>query len=107
MELMKRTYYPADTSPQDGPHCDFETDSEFFRRWYSSTCLLSPGHEGEHNYSANWNAHIEVEKTFVGGVEVAFRSWHDNRRPLVVHSKAEAEEILSFLRQAFEDLLDE
>ena len=97
-------FYPANTSPQQGPHCDFETTSDFYRKWYSATCLLRPNHEGEHNFSANWNADATTAIHEAGdykALEIKFQSWHDSRG-IRIQSRAEGMELLDFLRSAID-----
>lgn len=95
------SYYPPDTAPQRGPHCGHETANEFERRWYSATCLLAPGHDGDHNYSANWNAHVDANPER-DGVTIAFRSWHDSRG-MRVRSREDADKLLGFLTAVLDE----
>lgn len=101
--MKRREYYPPGTSHQNGEHCGHPAQTEL-ERYYSKKCLLDAGHEGKHNFSANWNAHVEVEMLY-NTVSVEFRSWHDNRA-LDVHNKAEADALLAFLRRTFDDWLE-
>lgn len=106
---MKRLeYYPPGTSPQNYPLCDEPMGRNY--RDEKVSCMLQPGHEGDHRTGINWNAHVEVTpKTLIGksyGVDVAFRSWHDSRA-LAVRTREEADALLEFLRLAFDEFFRE
>lgn len=99
-----RYYYPPGSSPQSGQHCGIKPDwwDDAWTTQGDGKCKLQLGHEGKHEVHANWSAHVEVDlKPEFDDVEIAFRSWHDTRS-LLVRSRAEADELLKFLGEAFD-----
>jgi hypothetical protein len=98
---LSETYYPPGSAPSAGRHCDHESNYASDRIYDNGLCKLLPGHDGDHNVTANWNAHVEVRPTTTG-VEVAFQSWHDSRG-LHVRTRKEADQLLAFLAQQFNE----
>lgn len=95
-------YYPPGSVPPGLPqsaYCNAPDLSEY-GRYHQRRCHLLADHDGNHDFDANWNARVEVEQRS-SAVQVAFRSWHDTRS-LYVRDRAEADALLTFLAQQFD-----
>ena len=97
--IFRRDYYPPNTPRESDPKCGASVG--VMDQWFPGGCKLSPFHDGAHDASGNWRAHVEVSSG-VAGVEIEFRSWHDSR-VLTVRSQAEADALLKFLAESFDE----